>query len=69
MERRALMKSVALGVMGTTLVASGQLAVSASNPAQPPARAGSFVEASDGTRLFYRDWAAEAPSCFATPGG
>jgi hypothetical protein len=55
MERRALIKSVALGVMGTTLVGSGQLARSASNPAQPPAHAGSFIETNDGTRLFYRD--------------
>ena len=55
MERRALMKSVALGVMGTTLAASVQPVRSASNPAQPPAHAGSFFEARDGTREFNRE--------------
>lgn len=69
MERRALMKSVALGVMGTTLVGSGQLARSASNPSQPPARAGSFIETNDGTRLFYRDWGSGGPVVFCHPWG
>jgi non-heme chloroperoxidase len=69
MERRALMKSVALGVMGTTLAASVQPVRSASNPAQPPAHAGSFIEASDGTRLFYRDWGSGSPVVFCHPWG
>ena len=69
MERRALMKSVALGVMGTTLVGSGQLAVSASNPAQPPTHEGSFIETNDGTRLFYRDWGSGSPVVFCHPWG
>jgi non-heme chloroperoxidase len=69
MERRALMKSVALGVMGTTLAASLQPARSASNPAQPPAHAGSFIETSDGTRLFYRDWGSGSPVVFCHPWG
>src|ERR1700675_867728 len=69
MERRALMKSVALGIMGTTLVASGQLARSASNPAQAPAHAGPFIETNDGTRLFYRDWGSGSPVVFCHPWG
>ena len=69
MERRALMKSVALGVMGTTLAASVQPARSASNAGQPPARAGSFIETSDGTRLFYRDWGSGSPVVFCHPWG
>ena len=69
MERRALMKSVALGVMGTTLASSVQPARSASNPAQPPAHAGSFFETSDGTRLFYRDWGSGSPVVFCHPWG
>jgi non-heme chloroperoxidase len=69
MERRALMKSVALGVMGTTLVASGQAVHAASNPAQPPAHAGLFVETNDGTRLFYRDWGSGSPVVFCHPWG
>lgn len=67
MERRALMKSVALGVMGTTLAASGQPALAASNPAQPPASSGPFIETSDGTRLFYRDWGSGSPVVFCHP--
>jgi hypothetical protein len=69
MERRALMKSVALGVMGTTLVGSGQLARSASNPAQPPARAGSFVRRAMAPDCSIAIGVAEAPSYFATLGG
>jgi non-heme chloroperoxidase len=69
MERRALMKSVALGVMGTTLVASGQPAHSGSNAPQPPSNSGPFIEASDGTRLFYRDWGRGSPIVFCHPWG
>src|ERR1700735_3217823 len=66
MERRALMKSVALGVMGTALVASGQPAHSGSNA---PSNSGPFIEASDGTRLFYRDWGHGSPIVFCHPWG
>ena len=43
MERRALMKSVALGAKATALAAPGQPARSASNPAQR-AETGPFID-------------------------
>jgi pimeloyl-ACP methyl ester carboxylesterase len=63
------MKSVALGVMGTTLAAAGRPALSASNPAQSPVFSKSFIEASDGTKLFYRDWGSGSPVVFCHPWG
>src|SRR6202034_3554618 len=60
---------VALGVMGTTLVASGQPAHAGSNPTQPPTPSGSFIGMNDGTRLFYRDWGSGSPVVFCHPWG
>src|SRR6202046_2558330 len=55
--------------MGTTLAASGQPAHSGSNAPQPPSNSGPFIEASDGTRLFYRDWGRGSPIVFCHPWG
>src|SRR5207253_2783630 len=57
MRRRNLLKSIAAGAAGAGLAGGA-------GPAPHPAP---FIETSDGTPLFYRDWGAGKPIVFAAP--
>ncbi len=69
--RRTVMKSVAMNaVIGAALaVASGQSAGAQANPRPKQTRFGPFIEAGDGTKLFYRDWGDGMPVIFCHPWG
>jgi pimeloyl-ACP methyl ester carboxylesterase len=68
MERRTVLKTVAIGAaIGAALPTSGQPAEAKPDGAQAPTRLGPFMEASDGTKLFYRDWGEGAPIVFCHP--
>jgi non-heme chloroperoxidase len=57
MERRTVMKTLAMGaVMGAAVVAADQPADALSDTTRKPTRSGAFLEGSDGTKLFCRDW-------------
>ena len=63
MDRRDVFRTVAAGVAGI----SGLAAPREQHPASPSRPR--FIEAGDGTRLFYRDWGTGAPIVFAAPWG
>jgi pimeloyl-ACP methyl ester carboxylesterase len=69
MERRTVLKAVAMGAaVGAALPTSGKAAAEAkSDTAQTPTRPGPFIEASDGTKLFHRDWGEGTPIVFCHP--
>jgi pimeloyl-ACP methyl ester carboxylesterase len=68
MERRTVLKAVAMGAaVGAALPTSGKAAEAKSYTAQTPTRLGSFIKASDGTKLFHRDWGEGTPIVFCHP--
>lgn len=73
MHRRNLLKSVAAIAAGTGLAGSGRAnglnegAVLAAAGKRPRVR--QFIEAADGTSLFFRDWGVGRPLVYAAPWG
>jgi pimeloyl-ACP methyl ester carboxylesterase len=63
MDRRIILKSAAITVVASAAVASGRKTVAAATPAAAR-RSPPFIEAADGTRLFYRDWGTGKPVLF-----
>ena len=61
MRRRNLLKSL------TAAVAANGLAVRAGNAAESKTRRAPFIQASDGTNLFYRDWGTGPAAVFVAP--
>jgi non-heme chloroperoxidase len=68
MERRTVMKTLAVGAaIGAALVAQDQSAYALPDTTRKPTRPGAFLEGSDGTRLFCRDWGDGPPIVFCHP--
>ena len=71
MQRRDLLKSFATGAAGAGLagIESGGALAEQTRPAAPgpPVTPKPFIEARDGTRLFYRDWGTGRPVVFVAP--
>jgi non-heme chloroperoxidase len=68
MERRTVMKTLAIGaVIGAALVAPDQSADALPDAPRKPTRSGAFLEGSDGTKLFCRDWGDGPPIVFCHP--
>lgn len=61
------MKAVAMSAVGAAVAVSEQPALAQSGNAQRPRRSGSWIEASDGAKLFYRDWGDGTPVVFCHP--
>jgi pimeloyl-ACP methyl ester carboxylesterase len=68
MERRAAIKAMAMGAaIGAVLVTPGRAADVGSMTPRALRHAGPFLEAGDGTMLFYRDWGDGPPIVFLHP--
>jgi non-heme chloroperoxidase len=64
MRRRSLLKSVAVGVTASTMMAAD---AAKSKADVSKAKSREFIEARDGTALFYRDWGTGKPMVFLAP--
>ena len=69
MHRRELLKCVAAASAGRELLGAKNATAMAGDSAANKRTNGHFIEASDGTRLFFRDWGKGQPMVFVAPWG
>lgn len=67
MARRTAMKAVVMSAVGAAAGAAGEPANAQSKNSERLRRSGSWIEAKDGARLFYRDWGGGTPVVFCHP--
>ena len=69
MNRREALSSVALAIAGSGLLPDSTGSAAAAAVVGGKRRSGNFIEANDGTRLFFRDWGKGQPMVFVAPWG